>query len=157
PAGSALPDDYITMLLATRDGALWIGTVAGLARWRAGELARYPDLSGHVITSLLQDHQGTLWIATQPRRAGAGRLCDVRADALHCEGADGLFGGYVGSLFEDPAGALWMTTAKGVCRRRPGPPQFYPATTLYDSLQSLEAGDHGELLLAMDGRVERMV
>src|SRR5512143_3742107 len=63
PAGQQLPDKPYS-LLATRDGTLWIGTFAGLVSWNSVELIRYRELDGQFVTSLLEDHEGTVWAGT---------------------------------------------------------------------------------------------
>ena len=64
----------VTCVLRARDGALWIGTQQGLARYVArGEggpvafrtqLEAFPDLSPGVVESLAEDERGLLWAAT---------------------------------------------------------------------------------------------
>src|SRR5271157_17642 len=61
PAGQHLPDNNIHRLLAARDGTLWIGTFAGLAMWSGGKLTPRPELGGGVVTSLIEDREGTVW------------------------------------------------------------------------------------------------
>jgi ligand-binding sensor domain-containing protein len=38
PAQQHLPSEYVSKLLCSRDGALWIGTRGGLASWKDGKL-----------------------------------------------------------------------------------------------------------------------
>src|SRR5262249_57294161 len=61
PAGSSLPSNWIQSMLVARDGTLFIGTLKGLASWKAGELTRYPRLDGASIDTLTEDGQGTVW------------------------------------------------------------------------------------------------
>src|ERR1039457_474580 len=65
-----LPQNTIRALLQTRDGYLWIGTLAGLARFdgvafdvfNAGNT---PEMINDAINALAEDRQdGTLWINT---------------------------------------------------------------------------------------------
>src|ERR1700757_4283931 len=60
PAGQHLPDAPYS-LLVTRDGTLWIGTFAGLVSWSDGKLTQYPEIGQVFVTSLLEDHDGTVW------------------------------------------------------------------------------------------------
>src|SRR6267154_5805416 len=55
PSGQRIPDTYIRALLGARDGALWIGTLKGLAKWKDGKLTHYPELAGHYVDALLED------------------------------------------------------------------------------------------------------
>jgi hypothetical protein len=64
----------VTSVLRARDGALWIGTAQGLARYVArGEggpvafrtqLEAFPDLCPGVVSALAEDERGLLWAAT---------------------------------------------------------------------------------------------
>jgi signal transduction histidine kinase/ligand-binding sensor domain-containing protein len=153
PAGSGLPDEYVSALGATRDGTLWIGTFKGLARWRGGELATYPELSGHMIDNVLEDHEGTVWIATQ-RASDSGLLCSFREGTLRCEGGDGKFGRAVGSLFEDSSGKLWVSGVTGLWRIGRDAAGPIPVNDYGAGFQSLAAD--GDALLVADGRLRRL-
>ena len=71
-SGVFLPS--VTSVLRARDGALWIGTAQGLARYVArGEggpvafrtqLEAFPDLCPGVVFALAEDERGLLWAAT---------------------------------------------------------------------------------------------
>src|SRR5262245_52015073 len=63
PPNQHLPDNFIWSLLAARDGTLWIGTAKGLASWKDGKLSQYPELAGQYIVKLLEDREGTVWVA----------------------------------------------------------------------------------------------
>ena len=59
--GKELPGTRIQALLADREGNLWIGTNAGLARWSAGKVERLPvtdPLATASVLSLLEDREG---------------------------------------------------------------------------------------------------
>ncbi|WP_454832598.1 diguanylate cyclase [Pseudoxanthomonas wuyuanensis] len=61
-----LPDTRVDDLLV-EDGTLWVATRSGLARVEAGQVvddARLAPLARRLITSLLRDADGSLWIAT---------------------------------------------------------------------------------------------
>jgi ligand-binding sensor domain-containing protein len=90
PAGEQLPTTDIRSLQAARDGRLWIGTFNGLASWKDGKLTRYAELDGQVIESLLEDHEGTIWVAGWA--PSVGRLCRIQSGNIQCYGADGRFG-----------------------------------------------------------------
>lgn len=101
-----LPQNGITKILETRDGYLWVGTQAGLARFDGVSFTTFdhtntPSLHRDYISDLVEDSQGTLWIATT-----SGGIVSFH---------DGLFshvdtveprGGSV--LAADPDGSLWI-------------------------------------------------
>lgn len=125
PAGQHLPSDYVTRILAGRDGTLWIGTRGGLVSWKNGKLTQYPQLDGFWVASLMQDREGTTWAGgfayTPP-----GKLCAIGAAKFECYGNDGLLGNGVLGLHEDRKGNVWVGTRTGLWRWKPGLPQFFP-------------------------------
>ena len=81
-----LPQNRVGCIKQTRDGYLWIGTWAGLARFNGMNFAVFnrhntPALVNDAINSLAEDTDGTLWIATQEGlvkfRAGLFRRVSV--------------------------------------------------------------------------------
>src|SRR3974390_1374447 len=83
PAGQQLPSNYIRHLLVARDGTLWISTQKGLATWKDAKLIEYPAFAGHTADALLEDHDGTVWVALY----GPGRICAMRHGKAECYGA----------------------------------------------------------------------
>ena len=147
PAGQHLPDNNIHRVLAARDGTLWIGTFAGLAMWSGGKLTPRPELGGGVVTSLIEDREGTVW-------AGAwgspnGRLCAMRSGSAQCYGEDGAFGRLVSALNEDSSGTLWVGAQSGLWRWKPGPPKRYATPQL--QISDLSKVEDGRLLIAVYG------
>jgi len=64
-----LPDQCVLAIAQTRDGYLWIGTAAGLARFDGVtfahfNLANMPELASDKIMALAADRDGSLWIGT---------------------------------------------------------------------------------------------
>src|SRR4029453_13840801 len=90
PAGQYLPTSDIRSLQGARDGRLWIGTFRGLASWKGGKLSHYPELDGQVIEALLEDREGTIWVAGWA--PSVGRLCRIQGGNIQCYGEDGRFG-----------------------------------------------------------------
>ena len=126
--GPALTTDVI----AIRDdssGNLWVGTYNhGLLRLdrRTGHFQTYLhnpadpySLSNDIVTRLLVDHNGTLWVATDDGvnrfNAATGRFTVYRPDP------QGRTVSYL-ELVEDRKGALWLGTASSGLQR------FDPAT-----------------------------
>jgi len=71
-----LPDDSVTAVLQTRDGYLWAGTSAGLARFDGMRFVSFAPPLGKTnaplnVLALCEDSSGRLWIGTQ----GDGLLC----------------------------------------------------------------------------------
>jgi signal transduction histidine kinase len=60
-----LPSDRITALLKDRDGAIWIGTENGIARFNGNKIEKFPandPLSNDAINALFEDREGDIWI-----------------------------------------------------------------------------------------------
>jgi ligand-binding sensor domain-containing protein len=155
PAGQHLPNSDIRSLQGARDGRLWIGTFRGLASWKDRELTHYPELDGHVIESLLEDREGTIWVAAWA--LSTGRLCRIQSGNLQCYGEDGRFGSHVTALYEDSRGSLWAGTMTGVWRWKPGPPEVYPVRVDPDNrINALIESDDGAILAARDSGITRL-
>src|SRR5262249_55949385 len=146
PDKEQLPSNDIYSLLAARDGALWIGTSKGLARWKDGLLKLYPELSGRFVLRLLEDREGTLWASGTA--VPGGLLCEIRQGDVRCHGKDGTFGYGVFSLFEDRRGNLWLGVEHGVWRWRPQPAVFYPMPAEWEGSGGLADDRDGALLVA---------
>lgn len=66
---NGLPQNSVTRILETKDGYLWVGTQAGLARFDGVRFTIFdhtntPALRDDFIADLMEDREGTLWIAT---------------------------------------------------------------------------------------------
>jgi PAS domain S-box-containing protein len=115
----SLGHDSVPVLMVTRAGDLWAGTHAGLARYDAArdDWSRFecaPDHPGALANSLndmLEDADGTLWVATS-----GGGLNHVNVATRRCDvygPKDGLPSTVIRSLL--PAGrTLWMGTTEGL-------------------------------------------
>lgn len=123
----ALGDPGVTALLPGADGAMWIGTRAGLARMHGagGRLERIATGAGGLppgyVSALLMDGRARLWVALYgsgvavlERSGAAGQPVFRRIGA-----ADGLHHQGVNAMQEDRAGAIWVSTDDGLARIDP--------------------------------------
>ena len=155
PADQHLPSNFIFSLLAARDGTLWIGTLNGLTSWKDGKLTQYPQLAGHYIYKLLEDHDGAIWASGVT--AIKGKLCAIRNGAVQCYGEDGVLGNGAMNLYEDSRGNLWAGMKDGLWRWRPGPPKFYALAGQPNGIQALGEDTDGTLLVGWNGGIVRFV
>jgi signal transduction histidine kinase/ligand-binding sensor domain-containing protein len=103
---NGLPQNTVTRIRETRDGYLWIGTQAGLARFDGVSFTTFdhtntPSLQRDYIADLVEDSQGTLWIATTNGGVVSfhnGLFSHVKA----VEPRGGL------DLAADPDGSVWI-------------------------------------------------
>lgn len=143
PGGEQLPGSWINALLVARDGTLWIGTEKGLASWKDGKLTAYPEVAGQVVTSLLQDPEGTLWFGVR----APGRLCAVRVGQTQCYGG-GSFGWSVPALYEDHEGNLWVSAETGLWRWARNSPGHFQLPDGPIEARALIESDNRTLLIA---------
>ena len=155
PAGQLLPSSEVRALFIARDGNLWIGTLKGLASWKDGKLTQYAELAGQVVSSILEDREGTIWAGGWA--TSTGRVCAIKNGSTKCYGEDGSLGHGVYSLYEDSGGSLWLGAVTGLWRWKPGPPKLYPMLNPTPGINSLIGGDNGALLIAMSEGIRRLV
>jgi signal transduction histidine kinase/ligand-binding sensor domain-containing protein len=154
--GEQLPSSFVVCLRVARDGTLWIGTMNGLVSWKNGRLTRYPDFAGLIISSVLEDHNGTVWVVgSYSVTSSPGKLCAIDGTNVDCDGSGGALDHGVSGLYEDSHDVLWVVARDGMWRWRPGPPRFYHVPFGKFWVQDLvEAGD-GTLLIPLPGRLAR--
>jgi len=107
--GKELPGSRIQALVPDREGALWIGTNAGLVRWVKGKVERFPEtdpLASASILGLMEDREGDLWIGTET--GGLDVLRDQRFRTI--DARNGLNSGRITTVVEDADGTLWAGT-----------------------------------------------
>ncbi|MES2684197.1 MAG: diguanylate cyclase [Pseudomonadota bacterium] len=112
---SALPNPVAYSLLRDSAGQLWVGTRAGLARFRPDgqPLSPLPAFAGLQINGLKQDRQGAVWVAT------AAGLFRVEGDQVRQFGeAEGLKARRIRYLLEAQDGMLWVGTESGLFRQQ---------------------------------------
>ncbi|MDB6063798.1 MAG: Histidine kinase [Pedosphaera sp.] len=110
-----LPDDSVTAVLQTRDGYLWVGTSAGLARFDGLRFVNIGPLhedstKPFSVTALCEDSTGRLWIGTQ----GNGLLSYADGTVKPFSSAEKLLDATINCIAEDPTGKLWIATPSGL-------------------------------------------
>ena len=107
--GKDIPGTRIQTAYADRQGALWIGTNGGLVRYSSGKIDRFPvtdPLATASILSILEDHEGNIWVGTE-----TGGLHILRDERFRTFGSrDGLSSDAATTVVEDNAGMLWVGT-----------------------------------------------
>ena len=72
--------DALSMLLAARDGNLWIGTTTELVSWREGQLTAHPEFDGRIVAKIYEDREGVIWADGSIGAANA-KLCERGSSA----------------------------------------------------------------------------
>ena len=131
-----LPHGAVTALHQARDGYLWVGTAAGLARFDGLQFVlvvddQAPHLEHSYIWALHEDADSTLWIGS-----GNGLTRHSRGAFTTYAARDGLPVDFVRTLARDQDGRLWVGTyGGGLCHYEP--PLTETAFTCYGTADGL--------------------
>ncbi|MGA2215727.1 MAG: two-component regulator propeller domain-containing protein [Bryobacteraceae bacterium] len=113
-----LPIEALRVIYCGRDGKIYVAGFGGVAR-RAGDHfvpVFGPTEIGDIVSTLLQDREGNLWVA-----GSFGILTRSPAGKLRRYGSeDGLPDKFVRALWEDRDGDLWAGTDGGLARLEHG-------------------------------------
>ncbi len=109
-----LPQNTVEAITQTRDGFLWIGTLAGLARFdglhfQTFDAANTPGLQDERITSLYEDSRGTLWIGHESGDVTCYRDGSFEAFSKRARPVDRVF-----AITEDERGEVWIFRQSGI-------------------------------------------
>jgi diguanylate cyclase (GGDEF)-like protein/PAS domain S-box-containing protein len=107
-----LPSQFISQLAEGRPGEIWVGTLAGLAKWNGTAFEAYPALQGVRISALYTDRAHQLWIGAQEKLF---RLTPEGLEVLP------LKLGVIHAISEDTSGNIWVGGSNGLLRLHPGP------------------------------------
>ncbi len=124
----SLGHNQVTALYQDRDGALWVGTEAGLDLWEpaGGRFVHHAhdpldlhSLGRGRVSVISQDRSGTLWFATRDGGVSAyatakDRFARYQPDPLD---PDSLSGASIGALYLDHEGILWIGVRGGGLNR----------------------------------------
>lgn len=152
-AEQGLPQNTVRALLQTRDGYLWAGTLAGLARFdglkfKVFDISNTPEMSHDAINALAEDLQdGSLWINTgnELLRYHQHRFerFDKRAGFPHP----------FGELWPARRGGLWYSPAAGelvlLQNRKARAWQLVKKPVLAHRILRVEEDENGVLLVLM--------
>ena len=153
-AGEQIARGDIRTVLAASDGRVWAGMASGLSSWKDGHRTDYPELAGQRVLSILQDTQGTVWVAGYA--IPTGRLCAFRDNKADCSGMAGEFERGITSLYQSPGGELWAGAPNGLWRWRPSPPKRYSTPGPSSVIRALAAGG-GSFLIATQGGMRQLL
>ena len=110
-----LPQNSVGAIAHTADGYLWVGTMAGVARFDGVRFTVYglgEGLRRPHISALADDGEGGVWIGTYG--GGLSRLHDGVLKTLTTE--DGLAGNTVSALATAGSGGIWVGGSNGLQR-----------------------------------------
>ena len=165
---NGLPHDVITAMAQDRDGFVWIGTQAGLARYDGYRLRVFKHIAGDTasipanwIQSLTIDDRGQLWIGSYS--AGAARYDPATEQFIpYPAGPTGLGSNEVHAIVGDGADGVWVGTAIGLDHLTPGTGQIEhfrsesdQGTLSANQIHALWRDQHGVLWVGSDAGLAR--
>src|ERR1700731_1697595 len=106
-----LPQNTVQAMTRTKDGYLWLGTLAGVARFDGVHFTVFdssntPQIKASYITAFLEDRNGDLWVGVQ----GGGLALFRDGQFRPFPEEDSLRSDDIRSLAETPDGSLWIGT-----------------------------------------------
>ena len=115
-AGPTIADaEFSRAMICDRDGDIWLGTMGqGLLRiGRSGvdRMARSDGLSNNLVSGLVEDHEGDIWVATA---RGVDRFRDPAAQIFST--LNGLSGDVIDTVYSGHEDGVWVGTAHGLDR-----------------------------------------
>ena len=149
-----LPSSAVLAVTQTRDGYLWVGTLAGLARFDGVQFAVFdenntPGLNSSEVIRLYEDRLTNLWVGTENGGINVVKAGEVTSVDL----ARGGYGGRLMAICEDRAGAVMLYTDTGLLGRcRDGKvDDLWPAgSDAPSTCRALIAEDSGRLWVGTD-------
>ena len=116
--------------LRDRDGGLWLGSSTGgglvhIHQGRTDTFASSDGLSGDQVSSLFEDREGNIWVATTD---GLDRFRDISVASFSVK--QGLSTAQADSVLAAKDGSIWIGTADGVNRWNHGRTISYRGTVL---------------------------
>ena len=143
-----LPQNSIITIHQTRDGYIWIGTKGGVARFDGLGFTTFEkrSVSETEVWDVGEGRDGSLWIATY------GYGVQHLKDGVLLPGytkAEGLPSDFVMAVCEDPTGAVWAGTDRGLSRIDPAK----GAVKTYTKADGLHESMSNGLLCDADGSV----
>ena len=116
PEAPVFASGIIWVIHRTRDGRLLVAGTRGLFERGADRSFRpvaVPGVTGVIsIRSLMEEEDGTIWLATE----GRGLIHWKSGETRSYGEREGLIGDSVSSIIDDRAGSLWVTTTRGIVR-----------------------------------------
>jgi signal transduction histidine kinase/ligand-binding sensor domain-containing protein len=156
PGEDKLRSPEVHALRGTRDGSLWIGIANGLWQWKNQRLTSYPDLTSSLITDILEDDGGTVWVTRARLQDGSGQVCEVGQGHSRCYillNDASNYGLY--DLAEDSHGNLWLGGSAAFVKWRPRSPvketyRISGSVPNASSVHGLALGADGSVWIGID-------
>jgi diguanylate cyclase (GGDEF)-like protein len=107
-----LPDMAVRTVIQSRDGYLWLGTHAGLARFDGRRFVVFDHATSELghdhVLALAEDDRGRIWAGTEE---GLFRVAEGRIEPIPTLGSARIL-----ALGVDPGGPIWVASERGLTR-----------------------------------------
>ena len=115
-ADRGLPSVAVNKVLQSRENYIWLGTYDGLLRFDGANFMLYnsgnvPSFSINDVISMLEDHNGTLWIGTN-----GGGLLKYSNGYFSKNGGTLYQNETVNCIYEDKKGTIWAGGKSGIIK-----------------------------------------
>jgi signal transduction histidine kinase/streptogramin lyase len=110
--GNGLADNDVNYITGDHKGSLWLGTSAGISRFKHGEFTNYQTQGLAAVRDICVAADGTLWIGTY----GYGLVRFRDGKFVQITSKNGLFDDFISDILEDNRGNFWMSGNKGIFR-----------------------------------------
>jgi signal transduction histidine kinase/ligand-binding sensor domain-containing protein len=139
------PPVGIPQSIVENNDAVSLITKTAIQRFVDGRFAAYPiqNRSGVEFTRLLRDRHGSLWVGSTNQ--GLTHIHQRKIDVF--SQSDGLSGDFIGPIFEDREGNIWVATDGGLDRFRES------AVATISKKQGLSSDTAWSVLAAKDGSI----
>ena len=152
-----LPQNTVVAITQTRDGYLWVGTLAGLARFdglhfQTFDAVNTPCMRDERIVSLFEDSRGTLWIGHE-----SGDVTCFRNGRFEAFSKGSHPGDRVYAITEDGRGAIWLFRQNGALERvgQPGSATV-PSADGSAKMLSLARSQAGRIWIRVEGEAAEL-
>jgi len=108
-----LTAEHIFSALQDKEGNVWFGTSGGLDKFRAAKLVKIDVPSGSQYFSVARGGGDSMWIGTSQ-----GQL--YRVTTTTTGGPVAEFGSFIGCLYRDPSGLLWVGSNNAIWQQQDG-------------------------------------
>ena len=149
-----LPYNGVNAIVQTRDGYIWVGTSAGLARFDGVKFKIFdegntPELKTSQIISLFEDAAGTLWIGHETGELT--RYQDGRFEDVPIRPRPAWEKPKIWQMGGDKAGDLWLVSGDGLFYRVRDGRNETPQSGGVAQFSAFEQDTHGDLWIARNG------
>ncbi|MBX2992959.1 MAG: hypothetical protein KF749_17545 [Bacteroidetes bacterium] len=112
---NGLPSKVVRSIVQDREGNMWFGTYAGVARLGSDNIQAYTTaigLSNNIVMAIAEGPEGSIWFGTYG--GGASRLSHGEFQTF--DTSSGLPHNTIRAVLRDRQGTIWLGTHKGAAR-----------------------------------------